>query len=155
MNGATVLLLVLCTVFKVFAQDSENYRLPIIVIPSNYDIEITPYFVPEPNKLQFTFDGIARITLRTTNPNIMQIVLHAVNLNTTTNPTLVEAQDGFTSIQVTGSIDTLRTQKRTLTLASALKANQDYILTFNYVGQINAGMHGFYRSSYVENGTTK
>lgn len=153
MKGAVVLLL--GAVFCVFAQDIENYRLPNIVIPSNYDIEITPYFVPENNKLQFTFDGIAKITLRTSHLNIMQIVLHAVNLNTTTNPTLVEAQDGFTSIQVTGSTDMLLTQKRTITLASALKPNQDYILTFNYVGQINDNMHGFYRSSYVENGTTK
>lgn len=153
MKGAVVLLL--GAVFCVFAQDTENYRLPNIIIPSNYDIEITPYFVPENNKLQFTFDGIAKITLRTSHLNIMQIVLHAVNLNTTTNPTLVEAQDGFTSIQVTGSTDMLLTQKRTITLASALKPNQDYILTFNYVGQINDNMHGFYRSSYVENGTTK
>lgn len=154
MKGATVILLI-GTVCSVFTQDIHNYRLPNIIIPSNYDIEITPYFVAETNKSQFTFDGIAKITLRTSQLNIMQIVLHAVNLNTTTNPTLVEAQDGFTSIQVTGSIDTLLTQKRTLTLASALKPNQDYILTFNYVGLINADMHGFYRSSYVENGTTK
>lgn len=153
MKDAAVLLL--GAVFCVFGQEAENYRLPNIVIPSNYDIEITPYFVPENNKLQFTFDGIAKITLRTSSLNIMQIVLHAVNLNTTTNPTLVEAQDGFTSIQITGSVDTLLTQKRTITLASALKPNQDYILTFNYVGQINDDMHGFYRSSYVENGTTK
>lgn len=154
MKGAAVLLL-LGAVFSVFAQDTENYRLPTIIIPSNYDIEITPYFVPENNKLQFTFDGITKITLRTSQLNVMQIVLHAVNLNTTNNPTLVEAQDGFTSIPVTGSIDTLLTQKRTITLASALKPNQDYILTFIYVGQINNDMHGFYRSSYVENGTTK
>lgn len=154
MKGATILLL-FGAVFSVFAQDTDNYRLPNNIIPSNYDIEITPYFEAETNKLPFTFDGIAKITLRTNQNNIMQIVIHAVNLNTTTNPTLVEAQDGFTSIQVTGSVDTLLTQKRTITLASALKTNQDYILTFNYVGQINANMFGFYRSSYVENGTTK
>lgn len=151
MKGALVLLLV--SVCCVYAQ-TVNYRLPITVLPSNYDIEITPYFTAEAGKAQYTFDGVARIRLSTAEINVNAIVLHAVNLPGQL-PTLTEALATTVVIGVTAANDDPVTQKRTLTLASALRPNVEYILTFVYVGNLNEDMNGFYRSSYVENGQTK
>lgn len=150
MNAALVLLLV--SVCCVYAQ--TNYRLPTTVIPSNYNIEITPYFTAETGKEVYTFDGIARIRLVTSASNVAVIELHALNLLGEI-PTLVEALTPATQIVVTGMSDDSVSQKRTLTLASPLRANIEYILTFIYVGYLNEEMNGFYRSYYVENGQTK
>lgn len=151
MKGALVLLLV--SVCCVYAQ-TVNYRLSTTVLPSNYNIEITPYFTAETGKEVFTFDGIASIRLSTSQVNVAVIELHAVNLPGPL-PTLVEALAPTVVIAVTTVVDDTVSQKRTVTLASALRPNIEYILTFTYVGNLNEDMNGFYRSYYVENGQTK
>lgn len=148
-------LVAVCCGAGISAQDTDNYRLPTSIIPSNYDIEITPYFEAEVGKPQFTFDGIARITLRTAQQNVAQLIIHSVNLNLTDITRLTEWPDIQTSISVGVMTDNTLTQKRTFQLTSALKPNQDYILTFQYVGYMDTDMNGFYRSSYTENGATK
>lgn len=150
MKGALILLLV--SVCCVCAQ--VNYRLPVTVRPINYNIEITPYFTAEAGKDVFTFDGIARIRLITSEANIAVIQLHALNVPGPT-PTLVEALVPATQIAITNMADDPVTHKRTLNLASALRPNIEYILTFTYVGFLNEDMNGFYRSYYMENGQTK
>lgn len=151
MKGALVLLLV--SVCSVYGQ-TVNYRLPTTVLPSNYNIQITPYFTAEAGKELFTFDGIATIRLSTTQMDVAIIELHALNLPGQ-NPTLVEALAPTIAIIVSGMIDDPVSQKRTLTLTTPLRPNIEYLLTFNYVGYLNEEMNGFYRSYYVENGVTK
>lgn len=153
--GPTLAILLAVCCLKVSSQDIENYRLPSSIIPTNYDIEITPYFVAEIGKQQFTFDGFARIFFHTTQLNVMEIVLHSVNLNLTELTRLTEWPDIQTTISVGAITDNALTQKRTFQLTSALKPNQEYILTFNYIGYMNSDMNGFYRSSYMENGVLK
>lgn len=151
MKGALVLLLV--SVCCVYAQ-IVNYRLPTTVVPSNYQIDITPYFTAEAGKEVFTFDGIARVTLRTAENNVNVIELNAVNL-IGPYPTLFEALAPTVTIVVNSVVDDAVSQKRTITLAQALRPNIDYVLTFMYVGSLNEDMNGFYRSYYTENDQIK
>lgn len=130
-------------------QGNIDYRLPTRVVPSNYDITITPYFEGEK---QFTFDGVVRITIRTSQQNVNEIVVHAHDLTMRESMnTLTEAKDP-TSITITNRSRNAITQKYTLSLASAMKTNTDYILEFYYTGNMNTDMKGFYRSSYIQNG---
>lgn len=137
-------------------QNPINYRLPKTIYPSNYAIEITPYFEAEPGKSAFTFDGEAIITLSTTMPNINEIVMHAKNIDLPNNlPTLAEAKDPSSKIRILSKQQDSITDKLTLGLAEALKINVDYKLTFKYTGHLGDDMRGFYKSSYVINGVTK
>lgn len=132
-------------------QETIDYRLPTRVVPSNYDITITPYF---DGAKAFTFDGVVRITIRTSQQNVNEIVVHAHDLTFRDNMnTLTEAKDP-TTIVITNRSRNAITQKYTLSLASSMKTNIDYILEFYYTGNMNTEMKGFYRSSYVQDGVT-
>ncbi len=129
-------------------QETIDYRLPTRVVPSNYEITITPYFD------HFTFDGSVRITIRTSQPNVNEIVLHVHDLTIREDMnTLTEAKDP-TTIQITNRSRNAITQKYTLSLATVMKPNIDYVLEFFYAGNMNSEMKGFYRSSYVQDGVT-
>ncbi|KAJ6634675.1 Phosphatidylinositol 3-kinase catalytic subunit type 3 [Pseudolycoriella hygida] len=133
-------------------QEIIDYRLPTRVVPSNYEITITPYF--DPGEKQFTFDGVVRITVRTSQQNVNEIVVHAHDLTIRENMnTLTEAKDP-TAIIITNRSRNAITQKYTLTLATAMKVNIDYVLEFYYSGNMNTNMKGFYRSSYIQDGVT-
>lgn len=130
-------------------EEIVDYRLPTRVVPSNYDLTITPYF--EGDK-QFTFDGVVRITVRTSQPDVREIILHVHDLSIRENMnTLTEAKDP-TSIAITNRSRNAITQKYTLSLASAMKTNIDYLLEFYYTGNMTSDMKGFYRSWYVQDG---
>lgn len=133
-------------------QATPNYRLPDNVIPSNYDIEIEPFFS---GPKQFTFDGFATITLRAVNTT-NQIVLHYNELiidEQRTTLTLV-SNPGSQTVILGTNWDNV-THLYTLTTAVNLTANVDYRLSFIYTGILSDDMSGFYRSSYVENQVTK
>lgn len=132
-------------------QEITEYRLPTRVVPSHYEILITPFF---DGPYQFTFDGNVKITIRTSAQNVNEIVLHTHDL-IIREPlnTLKEAKDP-TTIQITSRSRNAITQKYTLSLASPLRTNIDYVLEFYYTGNLNSEMKGFYRSSYVQDGVT-
>lgn len=46
---------------------SLGYRLPEVLDPEHYDVEVTPYFEATANRDAFTFDGIVSITVRVSN----------------------------------------------------------------------------------------
>lgn len=137
-------------------QNPVNYRLPKTIFPSNYAIELTPYFVAEPGKSAFTFDGETIITLSTAFANINEIVMHSKNIDLPNNlPTLTDAKDPSSKIRILSKQQDLVTDKLILGLEEALRPNVDYKLTFKYTGHLADDMHGFYKSSYVVNGVTK
>ncbi len=133
-------------------QSNQNYRLPTNVIPSNYVIEIEPYFT---GLNEFTFAGRAAIIFRsqiTTN----EIVLHQNELTIDELlTTLTLAANTASQTIITGTSWNNVTHLYTLHTATTLVPNVDYRLTFVYTGILSSDMRGFYRSSYVENGVTK
>lgn len=133
-------------------QATVNYRLPTNVVPSNYVIEIEPFFT---GANEFTFSGRTTITLRsltTTN----QIVLHQNQL-TINEPltTLTLASNAGSQTTISGTNWDNVTHLYTLNTATPLAPNIEYRLTFVYTGILSNDMRGFYRSSYVENNVTK
>lgn len=133
-------------------QATLNYRLPTNVIPSNYVIEIEPFFT---GTNEFTFSGRATITLRsltTTN----EIVLHQNQL-TINEPltTLTLASNAGSLTVISGTNWNNITHLYTLYTSTPLVPNIEYRLTFVYTGILSDDMRGFYRSSYVENQVTK
>lgn len=51
-----------------FAYDARNdgdtlYRLPEVLDPVHFDVEITPYFAATEDRAAFTFDGIVTMTV--------------------------------------------------------------------------------------------
>lgn len=136
------------------SQTAPNYRLDTNILPSNYDIILTPYITPDSGSKLFTFDGTCRITLSTVLANQTSIVLHAKFLTIKTS-TLHEVAAPQTPIFFqTAELNNV-TDKLTLSLESALRPDVNYVLEFVYTGILQTDMHGFYRSSYLENGQTK
>lgn len=131
---------------------TPNYRLGDNLIPSNYIIEIEPFFT---GLNEFTFNGRATITFRTVNAT-SEIVLHQNQL-TINEPltTLALAINSGSQTVVTGPSWDNVTHLYTLHTANPLLANTEYRLSFVYTGILSDDMRGFYRSSYVENQVTK
>lgn len=135
--------------------DTLNYRLPTVVLPSRYVVELTPYLEAENGKERFTFDGKVDITLRAVSADIRQIVLHLNALDVTETPRLRDAVTPLTEIRIVSLTNDTRTHKYTLFLEKPLPLNENYVLSIQFVGYLSTNMRGFYRSSYQENGTTK
>lgn len=131
-----------------------NYRLDTNVLPSNYDINLTPYITLDSGERRFTFDGTTRITLATALANQRSIVLHSKFLTIQT-ATLQEVSEQQTPIFILSQDLNNVTDKLTLTLQSDLRQNVNYVLEFVYTGILQTDMSGFYRSVYVENGIEK
>uniref|UniRef100_A0A182K989 Aminopeptidase n=1 Tax=Anopheles christyi TaxID=43041 RepID=A0A182K989_9DIPT len=128
----------------------EEYRLNDDVWPTHYDIEIKPYFEPEPEKVAFTFDASTTITVTALKDNVKQIKLHKARLNITdwrvmrkSNSMLVgKVSDAYNE----------ETHIWTLNLNETLLKNVEYYIVFNYVGLMEEDMGGFYRSYFKVNG---
>ncbi|CAO1393773.1 unnamed protein product [Diamesa tonsa] len=133
-------------------QAAVNYRLNEDVMPTHYKLELTPYFEAEPNKTQFTFDGVVTISLAAVTTPVSSIVLHANKL-TITKWTLTPLADAV----ITGTFNPTDYDSVThkWTIPAALKKDQASTLTIEYSGILDDDMNGFYRSSYKENNVTK
>ncbi|XP_053679539.1 membrane alanyl aminopeptidase-like [Anopheles nili] len=128
----------------------EDYRLNDDVWPSRYDIEIKPYLETEGTKQQFTFDGTAKITVRTEKSNVMQIKLHSARMDIRSWSVTRSSTNAV--VQTREAVHDAETEILTLPLNEALVPNEDYVLLFTYIGNMDEDMHGFYRSYYWVNG---
>lgn len=136
-------------------REDLNYRLPTIVVPHHYVVELTPYFTSQNGKEKFTFDGKVDITLSTEENDITEIVLHAHELDISGTPRLRDEILTLTEIRIVSRTQDARTHKYTLSLEKPLPPRRRYVLSLQFVGKLSTDMHGFYRSSYAENGVTK
>lgn len=133
-------------------QATPNYRLSDNLLPSNYVIEIEPFFT---GANEFTFHGRASIVFRTVNAT-NEIVLHQNQLTVDELlTTLTLANNAGSQTIITGSNWDNVTHFYTLHTATILTPNTEYRLSFDYTGILSDDMRGFYRSSYVENQVTK
>ncbi|EDW23766.1 GL23790 [Drosophila persimilis] len=135
-----------------------DYRLSEHITPVSYNITLRPYLLVKDTK-RFTFDGevwIEVIPKQATS----EVHLHSKNLTYSVSQYWAKpaagvanpAPSNFQALNVTNS----DTDIVVLTTAANLTANQSYILHFVYTGLMQDDMHGFYRSSYVDdNNETK
>lgn len=131
-----------------FAVRDPTYRLPTVVRPIKYDLEIKPYFETEGTNAEFTFDGIARISLTAT-AAVQKIVLHRHELDVSHI-----ALSGAAGISVFNSTDYDETKDLwTINLTGDLPIGTESILTVHYKGYMRDDMHGFYKTYYMQNNT--
>ncbi|XP_031623813.1 membrane alanyl aminopeptidase-like [Contarinia nasturtii] len=139
--------------------ENVNYRLNTDVLPSNYVINLTPYFDNVEGKEPFTFDGYVKITLEATKTGVKTITLHqdALDIETVTiNPKSTFSFPSSKKVEIANIDYEEKTNKLSLHLSEPLSISpQEYELHFKYTGKLRTDMHGFYRSSYKENGETK
>ncbi|XP_055853626.1 membrane alanyl aminopeptidase-like [Episyrphus balteatus] len=131
-------------------EPAVDYRIPDKILPWNYNIVLRPYLQKSDGAKQFTFDGEVYITINTTETNLNTIVMHSKRLTITIRE-LYETATPATKITISKVEPDDVTDKYTLTLGQALKAKTMYTLHFVYTGLMEDDMHGFYKSSYVDN----
>ncbi|XP_053604250.1 membrane alanyl aminopeptidase-like [Plodia interpunctella] len=133
------------------AYGDTNYRLNTPIVPSNYRINLTPYF--DTNDAQaFTFDGEVVITFTTTNAT-NQIKFHSNDLNFTVNNIALTPNINFDAtnpLQFNTSYDFVF-----LNLQNELQVGTTYNLRIVYSGPIRTDLNGFYRNFYMEGGIKK
>ncbi|CAI5448823.1 unnamed protein product [Caenorhabditis angaria] len=120
-------------------------RLPTFAEPTHYNIKLVPNFE------QFTFDG--NVDINVTIKEATDILkLHSQSLNI--RNVAITLADGTKSANLGTSYDD-KLNILTINLPSKI-APQNAVLNFEYVGELNDKMRGFYRSSYKDaSGTEK
>lgn len=125
------------------------------VKPSKYVVKLEPFLELSDGDKQFTFEGSVDIYLAATVANVFEITLHSVGLeidHTKTTLTQVSAPDNV--IEVKEPVPNDKTQKLVFPLTEELTKDIEYKLSLTFTGVLSSedDMHGFYRSSYLENG---
>lgn len=141
---AALLFLILLFFNKEVDSGKVNYRLPSVIKPINYKIEIKPY-LNESDPRKFTFDGECFIEIKAVQKT-KEIQLHMKNLNVSEGEYYRKGGEVKTSLpQATPNN---LTDIVIYNLSEELQANVSYILHYVYVGIMNEDMNGLYRSQY-------
>jgi len=120
-----------------------NYRLSKNVVPVHYDIELIPYI-----KDNFTFDGKSHIIIQIRFAT-RDISLHALNLTINETATSLINIDTNTDIYApTAHNYDNKTEILTLHFDDELLFGI-YNLYIQFVGILNDKLHGFFRTSYI------
>jgi puromycin-sensitive aminopeptidase len=116
--------------------DEQSYRLPRTVVPSHYDLNLTP------DLTSFTFNGRERVRLTVTE-TVDRIVVNAVELEIQAAE-LVAASGERRVGQV--SFDT-ENERAIITLDRVVEPG-GWTLDLQFTGTLNDKLAGFYRSTY-------
>ncbi|XP_030848825.1 aminopeptidase N-like [Strongylocentrotus purpuratus] len=129
-------------------------RLTYDLIPESYELYLKPYLydddLGEGDRI-FTFDGRVKIHFRC-NTTTQMVTLHMLNI-TIHDSTLTDSDGnevGIESNSFTPIYEFVHFH-----VAAELEEGKDYILEIEYLGELWAGLSGFYRSSYEEDGEIK
>lgn len=133
-----------------------DYRLPADIKPYLYELQIKPYIGPaeEYGSKAYTFEGIQTMHLKCLSPTD-KIVFHEHNLNIVGSDVELFSQADNSKLSFDHSL-VYDAQKMTVTVNMDQKCivGNDLKLVVPYTGKINTEvLVGFYKSSYVENGT--
>lgn len=117
--------------------DTLEYRLPRHVVPSRYEIRLSP------DLEKFKFDGEVKIHVDVKEP-VSEVLLNALELNI---HSAAASSDNHT-LQAEHSVDA-DSERLTLKFKEALKPGK-WIIEIKYDGELNDKLHGFYRSTYTD-----
>ena len=118
---------------------TNPYRLPRTVVPSNYQIHLTP------DLEKFVFDGRVKIDLDI-NESVTSFAVNAKELEVGAATVTVGGQS-FVSAAPTYNEEY---ETATFTFDSALPTGKG-VATISFTGILNDQLHGFYRSTYTDN----
>ena len=116
----------------------DPHRLPRSVIPSRYDLRITPDFE------EFTFAGTVRIEVEICRP-VTEVVLNAIELDITAA--------GLTVGEGTllgGSVQYQAELERAVIRLDGTAPSGPGVLRLDFAGILNDQLHGFYRSTFTD-----
>lgn len=120
------------------ASTAQNpHRLPRDVVPSRYDIELTP------DLEAFTFDGFERIAVELVN-RVDSITLNAIEIDIQVATLVAGDQRMDCSVSYDEEM-----QRATFDLPSTAPAG-DATLELTFKGILNDQLHGFYRSTFTD-----
>ncbi|KAK0172897.1 hypothetical protein PV328_006162 [Microctonus aethiopoides] len=123
--------------------ETIQYRLPLNVIPTSYDVKLTP-LIDEGN---FTFNGETKISIKVLNET-SNITLHACyDLEMNENATILMDADGKL-IKPMGYNRENKTDFLILNFEQSLKPG-NYSLSLKFSGNISSDPVGIYRTSYI------
>ncbi|XP_030828725.1 aminopeptidase N-like [Strongylocentrotus purpuratus] len=129
-------------------------RLTTAVMPESYELFLKPYIydddVPS-GKAKFTFDGNVTIRVRCYNAT-NRITLHAVDINITT---ITVFMMGDTVDMYQGHSEENEYEFLHIDLNDELVVDGVYDIEIDYLGQLNDGLSGFYRTSYMTEDETE
>jgi len=115
-----------------------DYRLPTSVVPSRYDIRLTP------DLERATFAGEETVTVTVREP-VTEVVLNAAELAI---PSVAARDAAGMVVQGTAVLDEAQERAR-LVFPSPLTPGE-WRLTIGFTGILNDKLHGFYRSTYKD-----
>ncbi|XP_073836599.1 aminopeptidase N-like [Musca autumnalis] len=151
------LCLIVCFLFK-SASAYTHYRLPTSIKPNHYHLKIITYLEESKN---FSFDGLVSIQFQVLE-DTTNITLHVGNLTVDEKRIElynVDKEDGGDD-NITFCLENIEKIPEhdyfIIQLCQTLSQGQSYNLTLHFRGILNDDLHGYYRSSYVdENNATK
>jgi puromycin-sensitive aminopeptidase len=119
--------------------DASPHRLPRTIIPEHYDLVLTPDLPAA------TFAGTVAITL-TAGQDTPEVVLNAADMEI--DSVRLTTAEGTT---LEGRAE-LADQQAVLHFDSPVPAGSGHVLQLGFTGVLNDKLHGFYRSSFVDDG---
>lgn len=137
--------------------DPKSYRLGDKIKPTRYVVKLEPFLEESDGEKRFSFEGSVDIYLKTDQNNIFEITLHSFGLDIDhTKTSLTESLVPNNVIVVGEPIADTETQKIVFPLKGDLTKDVEYKLSLTFTGVLSSedDMHGFYRSSYTQDGKT-
>ncbi|XP_030841204.1 aminopeptidase N-like [Strongylocentrotus purpuratus] len=129
-------------------------RLTHDLIPESYELYLKPYLYDIDLGVGdriYTFDGRVKIHFRCETATTM-VTLHMLNI--TIHESTLSDSDG-NEVDIESNSFTPEYDFVHFHVAEELVTGTDYVLEIEYLGELWAGLSGFYRSSYEEDGETK
>ncbi|MBX9570607.1 MAG: M1 family metallopeptidase [Candidatus Obscuribacterales bacterium] len=117
--------------------ETLEYRLPRTVVPSRYEIKLSP------DLENFKFDGEVNVEIDV-KEKTTEILLNSLELDIHT----ASVSNGSKTLTPAFSLD-LDRERLSLKFADAVDAGK-WTLTIKYTGTLNDKLHGFYRSTYTD-----
>nr|AMX81568.1 APN5 [Athetis lepigone] len=135
---------------------SNEYRLPDEDLdPEHYDVEVTPYFPGDPETAKiWSFDGKVSITVKAKRAGVNVLTIHS-NVRLVESVSLQTAAGVNVALNANNPFEEDRIHqflKINLPTGAALENEGRYILTINYVGNINETplSRGVFRGNYKD-----
>lgn len=120
---------------------SNEYRLPTNIVPKKYTIKLTPFIEPG----NFTFKGYVEIIANIVN-STNKVVLHIDDIKWET----VALSINDKQIKVNSTAEDKKYHFMNITTSEQMIKGSQLKIAIEYIGNLNAEMRGFYRSSYID-----
>ncbi|KAI3377653.1 hypothetical protein L3Q82_008815 [Scortum barcoo] len=134
----------------------QRYRLPDSLSPVSYNVTLWPRLQPNADNL-YIFTGHSTVVFRCVKETDL-IIIHSNLLNLTTfdgHHAKLVGLNGASAPALKKTWLEVATQYLVIQLSSPLKANSEYELFTEFVGELADDLGGFYRSEYMEDGVKK